>query len=72
MDNTYTIEKDSEGRIIYYSTANKDFWWRKAFDEWDNCILHEDSTGFKVEKIFDENGKEIYFKNSFGVIKDFR
>ena len=72
MDNTYTIEKDSEGRVIYYSTANKDFWWEKKFDEWDNCIYYQDSTGFYIEKEFDESGNEIYFKNSYGVTRDFR
>lgn len=67
----YKIKKDSEGRIIFYGTANNDYWWKKEFDSEDNCIYYEDSKGFWVKKEF-KGSEEIYFENSFGVKWDKR
>jgi hypothetical protein len=71
-DSTYKIEKDDLGRIVYYGTACGDYWWKKQFDDNDNCTSYEDSTGFWIKKEFDSEGKELYFENSFGMKRDFR
>lgn len=68
-DSTYKIEKDSQGRITKYGTANGDYWWTKVFDDNDNCVYYEDSMGVWVKKEFNAAGEEIFYQNSFGVIR---
>lgn len=64
---SYITEVDDKGRTTYYSTASKNHWWKRQYDQYDNCIYYEDSTGFWVKKEFNENGTEVYFENSYGV-----
>lgn len=68
-DSTYKIEKDSEGRVVFYGTACGNWWWKKEYDSEDNCIFYLDSTGFWVKKRFNDLREEIYYENSFGVCK---
>ncbi len=59
-------EFDEKNRQIWFEN-NKGQWQRNKFDTFGHETLHEDSTGFKAIRTFDNNGDFTSYKNSDGL-----
>lgn len=66
IDDTYKLEYDSNGHLVYFENANG-WWWRKEYDDRDNCTYQGDASGFWVRHVYDANNNRIGYENYLGL-----
>jgi hypothetical protein len=62
---------DNGTKLFYLENKIKNSWERHLYDQDDNKLLGVRSDGVWYESRYDENGKKIYFMNSYGSIHEY-
>lgn len=66
LDDTYIIEYDANGHLIFFKNASG-WWWKKEYDECGNMILWEDSSSMWIKKEYDAQGNVTRYQNYLGI-----
>jgi hypothetical protein len=65
----YIFEYNPDGtKLFYLENKLKDTWERSLYDQDDNKLLGERSTGIWFESRYNDNGSKIFFMNSDGSV----